>query len=266
MISGKTRLVAIIGTPVAQVKSPENFNAYFHNRQADTAMIAMDIDPRSIDDFVSLARRWNNLQGFVVTVPHKQAVAGCIDEISERATVLGAVNVVRREPDGRLIGDMVDGHGFLAAARMKGFVPEAKKALVIGAGGAGSAIAHALCEAGASSVSLIDMDIARAEKLASRLHEAFPKTEISVDLPDLSSLDLLVNATPMGMKQDDPLPIDATLLNRLNRTTLVADVVTSPEITPFLREASARGCVTQTGTEMAKAQMQLLGGFMGVMP
>ncbi|MGH6761035.1 MAG: shikimate dehydrogenase family protein [Phyllobacterium sp.] len=265
MISGKTRLVAIIGTPVAQVKSPDNFNAHFRERSEDTAMIAMDIKSEGVSDFVSLVRCWNNLDGFVVTVPHKQAIAACVDEVSERAAALGAVNVVRREPDGRLIGDMVDGHGFLDAARMKGFIPSGKNILVVGAGGAGSAIAHAMCEAGASSLSLLDTDVARAETLASLLQEAFPKAETSVGYPDLGSIDLLVNATPMGMKPDDPLPVDAMLLNMLDRATLVADVVTSPEMTPFLREASARGCVIQTGPEMAKAQMELLGRFMGVM-
>src|SRR5690606_2326203 len=94
MIKGSTRLVAIIGSPVVQVKSPENFNAAFEAAGRDVAMIAMDIAPDGVEAFLSVARRWANLDGFVVTIPHKQAVAAGIDSVTSRAALLGAVNVV----------------------------------------------------------------------------------------------------------------------------------------------------------------------------
>jgi shikimate dehydrogenase len=264
MIKGSTRIVAIIGSPVVQVKSPENFNADFARSGSDVAMIAMDVTPAGVTDFLSLARRWENLDGFVVTIPHKQSVAAGIDETSARAALLGAVNVVRREPDGTLKGDMVDGLGFVAAARANGFDPAGKRALVIG-GGAGSARAQALCEAGAASVTLSDIDMTRTQRLAGLLRASFPETEVNTTLNDPSAFDLVVNATPLGMKRDDPLPLAADVLSGLRSSVLVADVVTSPEITPFLETARARGFAIQTGPQMAEAQMNLLGSFMGVM-
>ena len=265
MIKGSTRLVAIIGSPVAQVKSPENFNAAFSQSGSDVAMIAMDIAPEGMADFLSMARQWQNLDGFVVTIPHKQAVAAGIDEITPRAALLGATNVVKRDAGGRLIGDMVDGMGFVEAARRNGFVPDAKRALVIGGGGAGSAIAHALCEAGVALLAVSDIDIARAERLAGLLRAEFPGTQIGTQAGDLGALDLVVNATPLGMEEGDPVPLAENALAALKSSALVADVVTSPEVTPFLKAAMARGLPIQTGPQMAKAQLALLGGHMGVL-
>lgn len=265
MIRGSTRIVAIIGSPVAQVKSPENFNAAFAESGADVAMIAMDIKPEAVADFLSLARRWDNLDGFVVTIPHKQAVAAGLDDVSERAALLGAANVVRRDADGTLRGDMVDGLGFVAAARANGFDPAGKRAMIVGGGGAGSAIAHALCEAGVARLVVSDIDTARAQRLAGQLEQGFAAAVVTVSASADAGFDLVVNATPLGMKPSDPLPIGEDLLDTLPGSALVADVVTSPEVTPFLQAAQARGLRIQTGSQMAKAQLGLLGGFMGVM-
>lgn len=264
MIRGTTRVVAIIGSPVSQVKSPENFNAAFAETGADVAMIAMDIKPEAVTDFLSLVRRWDNLDGFVVTIPHKQAVAAGIDVVSERAALLGAANVVRREADGTLRGDMVDGLGFVAAARANGFDPAGRRALIVGSGGAGSAIAHALCEGGVARLVLSDVDTARAQRLAGQLGQSFAATDVTVSAGADVGFDLVVNATPLGMKSGDPLPVGGDFLGKLPDSALVADVVTSPEVTPFLEAAQARGLKIQTGPQMAKAQLGLLGGFMGV--
>ncbi|MEO6015825.1 MAG: shikimate dehydrogenase, partial [Polaromonas sp.] len=121
MVKSSTGLVLMVGTPIVQTKSPENFNTYFEGAGKDLVMIGMDVQADALDACVAMMRGWNNLGGFVVTVPHKQAFAARIDSLSARAAALGAVNVVRREPDGRLVGDMVDGFGFLNAARTHGF-------------------------------------------------------------------------------------------------------------------------------------------------
>lgn len=264
MIKGSTRLVAIIGSPVAQVKSPENFNAAFAASGRDAAMIAIDVAPEGVAEFLSLARRWANLEGFVVTIPHKQSVAAGIDDITSRAALLGAVNVVRRKEDGRLCGDMVDGLGFVAAARENGFSPSGKEVLVIGCGGAGGAIAHALCEAGVSALALCDTETPRLERLAGLLRAEFPEISVETQIGDPARFDLVANATPLGMKDGDPLPLADEALALLKNTACVADVVTSPEVTPFLAAASARGLSIQTGPQMARAQLALLGGHMGV--
>ena len=202
----------------------------------------------------------------MVTVPHKQAFAALVDTLTDRATALGAVNVVRRMPDGKLTGDMIDGLGFINAARQHGFKPAGRHALVVGAGGAGSAIAYALCEAGIARLSLLDTDAARLDKLAKGLRSHFASVAISLECESVRGFDLLVNATPIGMKADPILPLSPTLLQHLEAGCHVCDVVTSPDVTPFLSFAQAKGCSIQTGAEMARAQMEYLGSFLGVMP
>ncbi|NWC79911.1 shikimate dehydrogenase [Pseudomonas putida] len=266
MIKGSTALVAIVGSPIAQVKSPENFNTWFSNNGLDLAMLPIDLQHAALDAFVDTLRGWRNLRGCVVTVPYKQAFATRLDGLSERATALGSVNVVRRENDGRLYGDNVDGAGFLGAARKHGFNPAGKRVLVIGCGGVGSAIAYALGEAGVAQVTLSDPETSRAAALAALLGKAFPGVGITTAYSTLDAFDLVVNASPVGMGGTGELPLPAALLGTLNPATLVADVVTSPEITPLLQQAHERGCAVQTGAQMAFAQLGHLGAFMGVTP
>lgn len=267
MIKGSTELVAIIGSPVQQVKSPENFNRRFGELGVDMAMIAMDVDSQQVSDCVALLRGWRNMRGCVVTVPHKQAFARHMDDLTPRARAIGAVNVFRRSPDGRLSGDMVDGLGFLAAARSHGFEPNGAVALVIGAGGVGSAIAHALCEAGLSRIRILDSDPARVQQLVKILRSSFPgKLEVKDHCTALDDLDLVVNATPVGMNGDPSLPLRTSLLETLAPNALAADVVTSPVMTPWLQFAQGRGNRVQTGPEMALAQMDVLGDVMQVWP
>lgn len=266
MIKGSTQLVAIIGSPIAQVKSPENFNTWFAAAGADLAMVPMDVRAGELDACIALLRGWQNLRGCVVTVPYKQAFAARADALSERAAALGAANVVRREADGRLVADMVDGLGFLGAAETHGFAPAGAQAVVVGAGGVGSAIAYALCEAGVARLALLDVDAGRQAQLATVLRQRFPQVDLRLECASLAGTDLLVNATPVGMGDSGALPLDPALLQTLDAATHVADVVTSPVITPLLELARARGCTVQTGPEMAKAQLGHLGAAMGVMP
>ncbi|WP_447734663.1 shikimate dehydrogenase family protein [Pseudomonas shirazensis] len=268
MIKGSTQLVAIVGSPIAQVKSPENFNRWFAEQGQDTAMLAIDLQHTALDGFVTMLRGWHNLRGCVVTVPYKQQLASRLDGLSERSQALGTVNVIRREADGRLLGDIVDGEGFLNAARKQGFDPRDKNALVIGTGGVGSAIAYSLCQAGLIRLAISDLDGRRVEALAELLRTSFPHIAISASPASLAEFDLAVNASPVGMGAtgDGPMPLPVALMQTLRDTTLVADVVTAPALTPFLSFARGMGCAIQTGPEMALAQLGNLGHFMGVTP
>ncbi|WP_375738798.1 shikimate dehydrogenase family protein [Pseudomonas boanensis] len=266
MIRGSTELVAIIGSPIAQVKSPANFNTWFEQNGQELAMVAIDMAESGLAAFIDALRGWRNLRGCVVTVPYKQVLAERLDGLSPRAAALRSVNVIRREADGRLLGDNVDGEGFLKAARAHGFQPAEKRALVVGSGGVGAAIAYALCESGVRQLVIADLDKPRAEALAKLLRAAFPQLNIGNQYANLSVFDLVVNATPVGMGGSGELPLAGQLLETLNPSALVADVVTNPVITPFLEIARELGCRIQTGPEMARAQMGNLGHFMGVMP
>lgn len=266
MVRGTTRLVAILGTPIAQVKSPENFNTWFADQHQDQVLIPIDMAGQSLEHFIQALRGWNNLDGCVVTVPYKQTLVPLLNNLSERAAALKSVNVIRRQADGQLLGDNVDGEGFLNAARKNGFQPSGASVLVVGAGGVGSAIAYALAAADVARLALSDPSAERTEALASVLRTHFPSLSIESAPTSLAELDLLVNASPVGMGGTGELPLAAELLQSLSARTWVADVVTSPEITPLLALAQSKGCAIQTGPQMARAQLGNLGAFMGVTP
>jgi shikimate dehydrogenase len=259
--SGKTLVYVMIGHPVTQVKSPTTFNKYFREKQMDRVMIAIDIQPDFVGPFFSLLRGWQNCPGCVVTIPYKQEAAHSVDELSDRAKNLEAVNVIRRTEKGQLIGDMVDGLGFLEALRSKGFEVSTKRVAVFGAGGAGGAIAYAVAQANAAELVVIDTDISRRERLLDLLALRFPSVSLSQRLDSLAGVDLAVNATPLGMNGDTrtPFPLDS-----LSSRTFVADVVTEPDITPWLSAAKKRGCSIQTGYEMTLGQFTLMGRHMGI--
>lgn len=266
MVKGSTQVVAIIGTPIAQVKSPENFNRYFAEHEMNRVMIPVDIVAERLGAFMQSLRGWNNLSGVVVTVPHKQHAAELLDALTPRARHLNAVNVVRREADGTLSGDMLDGVGFIRAARRHGFDAAGRSALVVGCGGVGSAIAWGLCEAGISRLALHDREPQSVQLLHNRLATHFPEVHLETLPATLNDRDLVVNATPAGMNGFDPLPLCEDLIASLNPAALAADVVTAPEITPFLTLARRLGCAVQTGPEMAYAQLFEMGMFIGAMP
>lgn len=264
MIGSETRVVAIIGSPIVQVKSPGNFNRYFADEGVDRVMIPIDLAPERVADFVTTVRGWQNMDGFVVTIPHKAAVAALVDELSATAQFLGVANVVRRHPNGRLSGDMTDGEGFLTALRAQGFAPNGKVVLVVGAGAAGSAISYTLAREGVSHLFISDRDKARGASLCARLSSAFPAVSILAGAVPQRAFDLIVNASSSGMQHDDPLPVPYSTLALVPPEGLVADVVTSPKMTPMLTLAKARLLKIQTGEEMAKSQLFALGKVMGI--
>ena len=161
---------------------------------------------------------------------------------------------------------MVDGPGFMAAAEKNGFVARGRSALVIGTGGAGSAIVDALCDAGVARLALQDIDSERVATMRALFGAAFPALELLDRFDGLAEFDLVVNASPVGMGGTDELPIPMSLIETLRQDTLVADVVTKPPMTPFLHAARAHGCRVQTGPEMTANQIEILARFLRVLP
>ena len=256
-LNGATRIHVTIGDPIAQVKSPAGITQGFEMRGADAVMIPLQVKPADIADFFTLARKLPTLDGIVITVPHKPFAFRYCDTTTARAKVLEVCNVMRREKDGSWAGDMTDGGGFIAALKRNEFDPKGKRALQVGAGGAGSAIALALAMEGAS-VTLADLDVGKRDALIARLgrhgHAITP-----VDKPDPAGFDLIVNATPAGMKAGDPLPVDAS---RLEAMQFVADVITMPVITPLLQAALQKGCHIQNGVQMFEAQVDFITEYL----
>ncbi len=260
-ISGRTTVLTIIGHPVSQVRSPTTINAELERSGVGAVLIPVDLEPSSVPSFIDMLRGWRNSPGCIVTVPHKTAVAGLIDELTERAKLLGAVNMVRRTPSGKLIGDMIDGLGFVEALKRNRFEPKAKRAVVFGGGAVGRAILLSLTEAGVSAISFHEPDKSRRDALRNLAQLAGVRDRFSTDaLKDLECADLAVNASPVGMNGDGAMTFDPA---SLPAHALVADVVTQPAETPLLAAARAAGLRTQNGVAMADAQVTMQLQFFG---
>ncbi len=226
-ISGTTAIIPLIGHPVAQVKSPPVLNAWFAREGIDAVVIPMDLPPASVAAFFELVRSWANCAGVSVTVPHKQAAFAHVDTATDRARLSGAVNAVRRDANGKLHGDNTDGLACVAALEKKGISLRGRNCLLVGAGGAGSAIAHALADAGASSLLIHDIDARRCDALIAAVRARHPDLPIHSGVEPLSRVDFAVNGSTLGMKPGDPLPFDPA---KLAKGAVVADVVTRVDI------------------------------------
>ena len=264
LVTGTTTVVGIIANPIVQVKSPGAMNRYFADHAQNTVLVPMEIAPAAVPGFIAMVRGWTNCKGILVTVPYKQIVAPLLDRLTPRAERFSTVNVFRRDADGTLTGEMFDGVGFIAAAAAHGVNPAGKRAAVVGAGGVACAIANSLCETGVSHLAIQDLDTNKQNALIATLRGAFPGIAITAVITGVADLDILVNATPVGMNGDPNLPLPDTILAGLPESCFVAEVVTAPTMTPFLTLAKQRGCTIQTGLEMTETQLISLAAFMGV--
>jgi shikimate dehydrogenase len=202
------------------------------------------------DDFpaaLAALRKFTNLHGALVTMPHKVTVVDYLDEPSVAVRIAGSCNALLLGPDGRLVGDMFDGTGFVRGIARKGLVVRGARCLVVGTGGVGSAIAASLAAAGVGAIALFDTHRDSAEALAGRLAKHYPALDVRLAGNDPAGYDLVVNGTPLGMNPGDPLPFDVA---RLEPRTFVGEVVMKQEITPLLAAARERGCRYQVGTDM----------------
>ena len=256
--TGATRLYVILGDPIAQVRSPAGVSAEFAVRGHDGILVPVQVATADLPDFLSLATRLNNLDGIVVTIPHKFACYQACASATDRAQFLRTVNLMRRRPDGAWHGDMVDGLGFIGAAREKGIEPRGMRALLSGAGGAGSAIGLALVEAGVNELAIHDSVAGRRDALIGRLN-GLGKALVRAGTTDPAGFDFVANATPAGMMEGDPLPVDVA---RLARSTYCGCVITKPEVPPFIAEARKLGCVTATGSDMYRQHQSIMVDFL----
>jgi shikimate dehydrogenase len=261
MINGHTELIAHIGYPTHTFKSPMIYNPYFNEAGINAVVVPMGCKAENYPVFLKSVFTLENIRGALITMPHKVSTVGLLDEVTATVRVAGACNAVKRLADGRLVGDMFDGAGFVRGVQRKGLNLTGQRVLVVGTGGVGSAIAASLAAAGIASISLFDLDTTRCEALAQRLKDNYPEIEVRTGSHDPAHHDLVVNATPLGMSESDPLPLD---VSRLSPHTFVGEVVMRAETTAFLAAAQARGCLTQVGTDMLYEQIPAYLEFFGL--
>jgi shikimate dehydrogenase len=247
MISGKTTLIAHLGYPTEGFKAPMIYNPWFEQNGIDAVVMPMGV---KAEDYVSVLQalfRLTNIRGALVTMPHKVTTTSLVDELTPTARIAGACNAILRRPDGTLLGDQFDGAGFTRGVERKGRSLKGARAFVLGSGGVGSAIAASLAAAGVAGLALFDTNTAAVEALADRLRKHYSQLVVTTGSKDPAGYDVVVNATPLGMNEGDPLPFD---IDRISPGAFVGEVVMKSEYTPLLRAAKEKGCAVQVGADM----------------
>jgi shikimate dehydrogenase len=260
MLNGDTRLIAHLGYPTTTFKSPMIYNPWFAKHGINAAVVPLGVRAENFGDAFPEICRFTNFHGALITMPHKVSVIAFLDDVSTAVNVAGSCNAVRRDHEGRLVGDMFDGEGFVRGAARRGRSLKDKRVLVVGSGGVGSAIAASSAAAGANEIALYDVSQAAMEAVAERLGQSYPKLKVTSGSNDPDGFDVVINATPLGMKSGDPMPVD---VSRLSPSTYVGEVVMKQETTAFLAAARAKGCEIQIGIDMLFEQIPAYLEFFG---
>ncbi len=252
-INGKTKIFGIIGYPVKHTFSPYFHNAAFAALKLNAIYVPFEVAPEKLKDalrgLIALG-----VCGINVTIPHKEAVVSLLDQLSPEAKGIGTANVILVK-NGKTQGHNTDGEGFLVSLRKELKVsPKNKSVFIVGAGGAAKAVVYVLAREGAKSVILVDVLHERAKKLALKIAREFPRCNTQ-SIPYLKSrideealnADILINATPIGMKKNDPCIVS---LKALHKDLSVYDLVYNPSETKLLKEAKKKGLKASNGLGM----------------
>jgi shikimate dehydrogenase len=257
-VSGRTRVYGIVGDPIEQVRSPEMITAEFVRRGIDALMIPVHVRPVDFDTCVAQLKCVQNLDGLVFTIPYKRAAAALADDLGDHARTIGAINALARRPSGRWAGDIFDGMGCVEAFRRRGYAIRGERLMLVGAGGAGAAIGVAMAHERPRSIRVYDIDSKRAADLAASIRTVDPSIDVEVGEPVTTDIDILLNASPVGMLSDPRTPID---ISSIDPRIVVFDAIVKPEPTKLLAHAQARGCRTVFGREMMRGQISKIVDF-----
>lgn len=249
-IQGNTDVYLIPGDPVEQVRAPDVFNLIFKTMGVNAVLVPVHVAAGDIETFVRSAFLAKNIKGMFLAIPHKSLVMGLLAHCNAFGRAAGAVNGIRRNPNGELEGGLFDGEGFVASLDYFDVAYAGKRVLILGAGGGASAIGASLALAGQKApadIAFYDPAPGKAQSVAQRLAAAAPVPVRVVGSSDPAGFDLVVNASPLGLKLDDPLPCD---VSRLEPHAAVMDILMKNQPTPLLKAVRARQRVAQPGFEM----------------
>ena len=238
--------------------SPALLNAAFRRRGWASVLVPMQVAAGDLPITLKGLRAIRNFRGLVLTTPHKVAALDFVDSIGPEARLVGSINAISCGRDGSWHGENFDGLGCVRGLETAGHRIAGCKVLLVGTGGAGSAVAAAIARKAPSSLRLRDRDTGRATRLCVALRDAFPGIEISVGSPDARGADIVINATPLGMADYPGTAIDPP---SLGPGMVVADLVVEPEITALLQAAAARGCIVHPGRRTLEGQVDQLCTF-----
>jgi shikimate dehydrogenase len=252
-ISGETRIFAIVGHPIEQVRSPEMITAEMVRRGRNAILVPLDIRPADFEDCVRQLLRIRNLDGLIFTIPFKQSARMFADALGAQARIVGAINALARNAERGWIGDIFDGVGCVAAFRNRGYSFAERRVMLVGAGGAGRAIAVAVAHEGPRAMRIFDIDAARCMQLVADVSQLDPAIDVKFAVPTLEDIDILVNASPLGMLGNPGMPVE---VGEIPAEIIVFDAIVKPEETALLKVARACGCRTVSGREMMLGQIR----------
>ncbi|QPF91111.1 shikimate dehydrogenase family protein [Bradyrhizobium commune] len=254
--TGASRTVFIFAHPAGHVGAPRYYTPYFEAHGLDWHMVAMDVHPDNLTETIRALAKSASTAGFNLTMPHKPAAFELCDEVGPAATFEGVVNTIRIEADGKLVGESFDGGGFLNAAREAGIFDLNRRTVVIGTGGAGRAICHALAAAGLKRLRILNEVPGPVEALATKLRGQFPDLDISIE-ERFDDAGLCVNATSLGLHATDTLPMDPA---KLPKDCAVFDIIAARR-TEFMEACAGRCLKVVDGVAMIRHQLPLQTAF-----
>ena len=257
-LNGRTRLYGIVGDPIEQVRSPEMITWELQQRGCNAVLVPLHVRESEFDTVMPALQRLANLDGLVFTIPFKARAFGMASHLGPQAQQVGAVNALKRLRAGDWVGEIFDGAGCVEAFRRRGLPLAGQRVMLIGLGGAGSAIAAAVAGQQPARLRLHDLDAARCERVAAIARRASPATQVEIGPPVVDGIDLLMNASPVGMLGDARLPI---AVDALPASLTVFDAIVKPEVTPLLALAQRSGCRIVQGREMMRGQIARMVDF-----
>lgn len=261
-VTGKTAILMLLADPVDHVVGNAMLNERFQEMGIDAHVFPVQVSSDALEPVLSSARQMGNLAGLGVTIPHKQHAAVLLDHVTDRARQIGAVNIIRRDPDGSLTGENVDGAGFLRGLADSDIDPRDMRVVLLGAGGAGRAIAFAMAAAGVRELTIVNRTQDRAVSLAAAIGRDFPRCKATgVGQPEMSEPDMIINATALGMADGDALPVDPALFDS---PLIVVEAIMKPPVTPMLAKAKAYGHRVVQGDQMMRGQIDAAIDFWGL--
>jgi shikimate dehydrogenase len=263
-VNGATRLYGTIGDPIRQLRMTGVMSHVFAALGVNAVWLPFEGGAALLPVMLEALGKMRNLGGFTVTIPHKTAILPLMGRITRRARAAGSVNLVKRDADGTLSGDMVDGAGFVAGLEAQGHRVRGASVWLVGLGGAGGAIAAALCEAKVGRLLVTDLKAARADAGLDRLSRYYPDVpvaSIAAEQHPPKGIHYAINATPLGLRPDDPLSFDPVTLDP---DTVIAEVIMSPVETPLLQRARTHGRRVHHGRHMLDHQIPLYLDWFGI--
>ena len=251
-VNGKTRVYGIVGDPIEQVRSPEMVTWEMQKRDHNAVLIPMHIARDEFDTVMPQIMRMRNLDGLIFTIPFKAQAIALAKTLGPQASQIGAINALKKHSNGAWSGEIFDGIGCVEAFKQRGITLQDKRLQLIGLGGAGSAICVALAYEKPKLLRLFDINAQTTERMAKMVNTISPQTEVEVGLPLAEGIDILLNASPVGMLSDARLPL---AVEQFKKELIVFDAIVMPENTPLLSLAQDCGCQVVRGREMMLGQI-----------